>query len=309
MFISKIDGTEFSNIRKLGFHVKMYGYSLEEYFMKYENFIIPKCKVCGNNAAHWYAITYRKTCGDVSCVNTLGSQRIHTEETKQKIRKGRHEFLKKKTGQTAWERRAAGKLSYLEQWFLDNVIEKYNLDKEFDIANEYSVFPYFVDFAFLNIKLAVELDGACHFSNGTERIDHDDKKDKHLIDLGWKIFRISYKELNIETIDKFISTIHNIEKISDKVLGGIVHKRLSSKKSPKYGTRKDYAMSMQLQNKPKNDIRIELILQSNIDFSKFGWIQKVAKLFEISPQKISGWMKKHMPDFYNEKCFIVRRTE
>jgi hypothetical protein len=66
---------------------------------------------------------------------------------------------------------------------------------------------------------------------------------------------------------------------------------------------------MQLQNKPKNDIRIELILQSNIDFSKFGWIQKVAKLFEISPQKISGWMKKHMPDFYNEKCFIVRRTE
>ena len=49
--------------------------------------------------------------------------------------------------------------------------------------------------------------------------------------------------------------------------------------------------------------QIELILNSNIDFSKFGWVTKVALLLNKPPQKVNIWMKKYMPDFYNEKCF------
>lgn len=48
---------------------------------------------------------------------------------------------------------------------------------------------------------------------------------------------------------------------------------------------------------------IELIKNSNIDFSKFGWVQKTSELINILPQKVNIFMKKYMLDFYNEKCF------
>lgn len=49
--------------------------------------------------------------------------------------------------------------------------------------------------------------------------------------------------------------------------------------------------------------RIKLIKDSNIDFSKFGWVNHTAKLIDISPQKVSAFMKKYMADFYESKCF------
>ena len=48
---------------------------------------------------------------------------------------------------------------------------------------------------------------------------------------------------------------------------------------------------------------IKLITESDIDFSKFGWVNHVAKLINITPQKVSAFMKKYMSDFYKEKCF------
>lgn len=48
--------------------------------------------------------------------------------------------------------------------------------------------------------------------------------------------------------------------------------------------------------------RISLIKESNIDFSKFGWVQKVSVLINITPQKVGSWMKIHMPDFY-QTCY------
>ena len=49
--------------------------------------------------------------------------------------------------------------------------------------------------------------------------------------------------------------------------------------------------------------RVDKLLNSGIDFSKFGWVQKAANLLEMKSQKISNWMKKNMLDFYNDKCF------
>jgi hypothetical protein len=55
--------------------------------------------------------------------------------------------------------------------------------------------------------------------------------------------------------------------------------------------------------------RIKLIQESSIDFSKHGWVTEVALVFNISPQKINGWMKQYMPKFYEEKCFKRKRTD
>ena len=112
-----------------------------------------------------------------------------------------------------------------------NVIIKYNLTEKYDIVNELYVYPYFIDFAFQNINVAVELDGKCHFSNGETRNGHDRKKDDFLIEKGWKVFRIGYTENNEETINEFLSYISNIE-ACEKVLEARVLniKKLKKKK-------------------------------------------------------------------------------
>lgn len=48
--------------------------------------------------------------------------------------------------------------------------------------------------------------------------------------------------------------------------------------------------------------KIQLILNSDVDFSKFGWVGKIAKLINIPPQKVNIFMKKYMSDFY-QNCF------
>lgn len=48
------------------------------------------------------------------------------------------------------------------------------------------------------------------------------------------------------------------------------------------------------------------LLNSDIDFSKFGWVGKAAIIINITPQKVNQWMKRNMLEFYNNNCFKRR---
>lgn len=208
MYISKIDGTICKNILGLSGHCKKHNLTVLEYYIKYENFVIPKCN-CGKDKQFKKGITFRKTCGDNECkIKLTNNSSIYTEEYRENARQKRNDYLKKKTGKTAWERRAAGEMSYLEKWFYDNAIIKYNLNDVYKIKLEHSVYPYFIDFAFIDLKLGIEMDGRCHFTNGKERIEHDIKRDKILTEKGWKIYRIKYNEINEETIKQVLKEIN-----------------------------------------------------------------------------------------------------
>lgn len=49
--------------------------------------------------------------------------------------------------------------------------------------------------------------------------------------------------------------------------------------------------------------RWEIIQHSNIDFSKYGWIKKISKLFGISENKAGDYIKRNYKDFYENICF------
>lgn len=204
--ISKIDKTECNGLLGLSIHLRKYNMTVLDYYIKYENFEIPTCEYCDKKAKYKSGISFRKTCGSDECKSKELKNRTVSEELKQKLRKRRLEYLSKRSGKTAWERRSQGKLSYLEKWFNDKCIE-YNLPRKFDIVNEYTVSKYSIDFAFVNEKIAVELDGKCHFVNGDERIETDIKKDEFLISNGWKVFRIRYDELTDTKFQEFIEFI------------------------------------------------------------------------------------------------------
>jgi 5-methylcytosine-specific restriction endonuclease McrA len=48
---------------------------------------------------------------------------------------------------------------------------------------------------------------------------------------------------------------------------------------------------------------IPLILTSGIDFTKFGWVKQVSVILKQPEQKVNKWMKRFMPDVYNNQCF------
>jgi predicted RNA-binding Zn-ribbon protein involved in translation (DUF1610 family) len=53
----------------------------------------------------------------------------------------------------------------------------------------------------------------------------------------------------------------------------------------------------------KNREKVEKVLASEIDFSKFGWSGKVSIIIDKPPQKVAKWMRRYMKDFYETKCF------
>lgn len=298
MIISKIDGTKCKNLLGLRGHLKKYKMSTLEYFLKYESFEIPKCN-CGKERKYKQTIYFYETCGDKECIAKLThSPIVYTEEYREECRKRRIEYLKKKTGKTAWERRAAGEMSYLEKWFYDEVILKYNLHKKYDIVSEYSEYPYFLDFAFVNIKLAFELDGKSHFKNGKERIEHDIKRDKILNSKGWTIYRIRYDEINKETVNNILRYLQSNNQDEKKLPERVV---TYTEIKPKYEAIKRINNNLKRDEIEKQFI--PLILNSKIIFHKFGWVQEVSKLINKKPQKIKKWMIKYMSEFYESNCF------
>lgn len=74
-------------------------------------------------------------------------------------------------------------------------------------------------------------------------------------------------------------------------------------KYPQTRTRKEYFEDVKNKTYEKEKNNIEKIINSDIDFSKFGWVNEVSKLINKKPQKIKAFMKKYLLEFYNDKCF------
>ena len=230
----------------------------------------------------------------------------HTEVAKEKIRIKRYEHLIKVNSEGAWKRRNERKMSYLEEWFYDNVIIKYSLEQKYDVINEYAFYPYFIDFAFLNIKLAIEMDSQYH----ANRVEHDKKKDQKLIDNGWKVYRIQWYDIKKDgTIEKFLDFLENIESKEPKMYGEYVlkYKEIKVEKEKSIKVKKEKVKSnlsflRKIHYQKVYEERKQIILNSGIDFSKYGWVEKTKKLLNLSHSEIIRFMKKHMIEFYSN-CY------
>lgn len=127
----------------------------------------------------------------------------HTDVTKKKMSIKRLEFIKNNPEKTAWR---TNSISYPEKLFLNKITEL-GWDKKYSIVREFSVFPFFIDFAFMNENVAIEIDGSQHLL--PDRKERDEKKDKLLIENGWTIIRISENEIK-KNIDETLVKIETI---------------------------------------------------------------------------------------------------
>jgi very-short-patch-repair endonuclease len=87
---------------------------------------------------------------------------------------------------------------------------KNNIIKGKDYETEYKQNKWFIDFAFVNDKIAIEIDGKQH--NLPERQKIDAEKDAWLTQNGWAVYRLAWKNPTKETRKQLLIKLNQILK-------------------------------------------------------------------------------------------------
>jgi very-short-patch-repair endonuclease len=210
----------------------------------------------------------------------------HTDESKKIMREKRLEFMKNNPEKTAWR---LSNVSYPEKLCIE-YIENNRLDKKYSIVREYSVFPYFIDFAFVNEMVAVEIDGSQHLL--PERKESDNKKDELLNELGWVVIRVSEKEIktNIDEVFKQIGLlIKNKPKINNHRIGLVVKpKKRQKKERNEFGFTEKQIQSIKSQRRADRPSLEEL----KTLISEHGYVG-TGKMFGVSDNAIRKWLESY----------------
>ena len=182
------------------------------------------------------------------------------------------------------------------------------IDNEFDDNNyirEYNVGIYSIDFAWIYKKIAIEIDGDQHY-RFTEYKERDIRKDRYLHDNGWKVLRIKWKDFynNPKRYIQYCNNFINNENFTiDEPNITIDYEALKR-------TLNNETISKQNYDKHVNiNLKIDQIRNSNINFNKHGWVSEVSTILDITPQKVTQWMRKNMYEFWNENCFKRKGTK
>ena len=282
------------NTKGLSEHLKIHDITLFDYLNR--NREIPKCPIC-NNSCKPYKRKYTATCCSQDCIRVNSTNRVHSKDTIEKIRQKRVEYLQKKTGKTAWERRSRKEMSYLESWFQEEIIIKHKLNEKHQIITEYHVGGYFIDFAFLDKMIAVEIDGRCHFDKNMIRHDRDFKKDEVLKAEGWNVIRMNFHDIrhnNAALVENFLNLL-DLNKGNFCDWFGHMRYTEYKKSNKKIIPTAKLPINYEINLKRKANV-----LSSDIDFTKHGWVQQTSILIGITPQKTRKWFEKNMPDILEQ---------
>ena len=210
LYKCKYCGKEFNNAQKLGGHISSHkrgsNYSLKRVKSKaYKERLrksketIKRCKYCGKEFNHG-----RKLGGHVvrcksnpkseetiskTSKNSIGKKL--SEEHKLNVSNGMKKAHKEKRAWNIGKSRWNNKKSYPEEFF-EKVINNEFKNKKYTCEHPISI--YSLDFAWINLKKAIEIDASQHerFKEYSER---DKRKDKLANEMGWEILRIKWKDM------------------------------------------------------------------------------------------------------------------
>ena len=208
---------------------------------------------------------FRKYCGDDKCLINSFEGKRHTEESKEKIRKTRLKFMKEHPEQTAWRKR--NEPSWPEKTF-ENAIKKHDLLSKFEIEREKTFFPFYGDFAFSNVKVAVEIQGSQHLLK--EYKERDEIKKQTILNEGWRVYYITASQIMMDP-DTCIKDLLDF-------IGDVTNPIFSSK----IKTKRD----LKLEEKTKKE-KIDLIKQQGINEK---WDKRKKDFLEI--EKTWGWINR-----------------
>ena len=130
---------------------------------------------------------------------------------------------------------------------------------------------------------------SCKFNMSWDNIKRElDKCDMICANCHREIHSKEHLKVPIEEYEKYITPI----------TPEILNKREETKKKNKEKSQKNQENKIEIIKARK-----KIVENSEIDFSAFGWGNKLSKEFNISSAATVRWIKKHMPAFYKENCY------
>lgn len=238
------------------------------------------CPFCGKVFSNSSALTQHKNYCDENPNRRTRKGHAISEETKRKISEKMKSIYE---GSSIWRTQMENRKSYAEQYFDDCFP---------DAKQNYHVDRYFLDLAWPERKCYLEVDGEQHYKNN-QLCEHDIERNKRLENLGWTLIsRVrwsSFQKLSKEEKENFIY------QVGASVMAHKPHKLDIEGGSTPPPDRKTII-------EKTREERWNIIRSSNIDFSKFGWVGQISKLFGIAPNRAGDYIKRNFPDFY-KTCF------
>lgn len=290
MYNCKICNKKVNKLKDLSIHLFSHKIKLLDYYVKYENFKIPKCNVCGNDSKNRKGLVFYKTCGDKKCKSYNSKQKKHTSETKKIISDKRKKFLLSNPDKHPWKQKNK-KLSTPCELFKKK-LKKQNIS----FVEEYTPLDdrfYSIDISFPDIKIGIEINGNQHYnSDKTLKTYYQDRKN-NIEKEGWKLYDVHYSKVYDDyfcgLIISNLNTKYNLDNIDldfnlyKKHINTCICGKLIHKKSK---------MCIEC-----NSIKNRKVIRPsfgvlNADIIKYGY-SKTGRKYNVSDTTIKKWFKKY----------------
>lgn len=244
-------------------------------------------------------------------------------ETRRKLSIARKKHIANGTGSSTWVNPHIHR-SYAEQYFYDLLIEKIGNTVEW--KNNYRVCGYLLDFANLTTKVYFEVDGETHYTE--EGLAYDTKRAIELSAGGWFLIgRIRwklYKKLSADErkqivnlyLTAFVSeTTNTLPPV--KIMEQAILKKHKTATRNIIKRQKDIADYLEKRKiAEQNGLiradghingkgvpmsewnrRKDLIINSGVDLTKFGWVGKVEQITHLTKRVIEATLRRFSNEF------------
>lgn len=122
-------------------------------------------------------------------MSASSSGRKHSEETKKRLSKHRIEFLKENPDMVPYKLNHYSKGPSYPEIYWKGILDAHNVD----YVEEYQISSYSLDFALVDKKIDLEIDGEQHYLD-QRIVESDIRRTEFLENEGWTIIRIRWSE-------------------------------------------------------------------------------------------------------------------
>lgn len=216
-----------------------------------------------------------------------------SDETKAKISKARSKFLSENPDKHPWRNSDKFKSVPCE------LIKAYLKSKSIVFVDEWQPIKtkgYLIDIAFPDIKLGIEINGNQHYNKDGTLKAYYQKRHDEIISTGWTLLELHYSiAYDLDSFDKLLK----IPRQPDYSLFFMEKERMQAQSKIKPLPR---GVRLSQKADEKWEPYKAIVVNSGIDFAKFGWVRQVAEILSIKDQKVKKWMMRYLPDLY-KTCF------
>ena len=231
----------------------------------------------------------------------------HSEETKNKISKSKKKYLLDHKEEHVWKRNT--KFLSIPCQNLKNKFKELNISfiEELTPFDDYN---YSIDIAWPDIKVGIEVNGNQHYNKDGTLAEYYQNRHNIFESRGWKIFEIHYSKcynINIKEFEDILKLdIYDKEYIKEY----FDKKQQKSIKELENKLIKDKIKNDKL--KLYKESLISLEKDSNIDFSKFGWVCKAQEYLNknfgiLLKGNISRFINAYYPEFFENNGIFIRK--